>query len=119
MNPSLKIALGIVCAVIGAACLIGAICMVPFISASEAIIPAMFGAVGALFLWFAYCYDRCAGTTISLLILDNAEPVRFLLAILVPGALFRFPRAEPGKENGPQQALRAKGHKLDFHNSST
>ena len=54
----LKIGLGVVCFAIGAACVIGAICTLPFISASDAHIPAMFGAVGAMFLWFTYLLLR-------------------------------------------------------------
>ena len=39
IGSALKIALGVVCFGIGAACLIGAICILPFISASDAAIP--------------------------------------------------------------------------------
>jgi len=54
----LKIALGVVCFGIGAACLIGAICILPFISASDAAIPGMFGAFGAIFLLIAFLLLR-------------------------------------------------------------
>jgi hypothetical protein len=54
----LKIALGLVCFVIGAASLIGAISSFLFVSASDAHIPTMFGAVGAMFLWFTYLLLR-------------------------------------------------------------
>jgi hypothetical protein len=54
----LKIALGVVCFGLGAACLIGAICIVPFISASDAHIPAMFGAFGTMFLWITFLLLR-------------------------------------------------------------
>jgi hypothetical protein len=53
----LKIGLGVVCFGIGAASFIGAICMVPFVSGSDAI-PAMFGAFGAIFLLFAFLLLR-------------------------------------------------------------
>jgi hypothetical protein len=54
----LKIALGVVCFGIGAACLIAAICIVPFISASDAAIPGMFGTFGAIFLLIAFLLLR-------------------------------------------------------------
>jgi hypothetical protein len=54
----LKIALGVVCFVIGAACLIRAICILPFISASGAAVPGMFGAFGAIFLLIAFLLLR-------------------------------------------------------------
>ena len=54
----LKIAVGLVCFVIGAASLIGAISSFLFVSASDAHIPAMFGAFGAMFLWFTYLLLR-------------------------------------------------------------
>jgi len=50
----LKIALGVICFGIGAACLIGAICMLPFISASGAAAPGMFVAFAAIFLLIAF-----------------------------------------------------------------
>jgi hypothetical protein len=53
----LKIALGLVCFVIGAASLIGAIGSLLFFSASDAHIPAMFAAFGAI-LWFTYLLLR-------------------------------------------------------------
>lgn len=53
IGSGLIIALGIICFAIGAACLIGAICIVPFVSWSDAAIPATFGTVGAVFLLFA------------------------------------------------------------------
>ena len=55
---ALKIALALVCFGIGAACLIGAIAMLPFISASGAAIPGMFGAFGAIFLWITFLLLR-------------------------------------------------------------
>jgi hypothetical protein len=54
----LKIGLGVICFGIGAACLIGAICILPFISASDAAIPGMFGAFGAIFLLIAFLLLR-------------------------------------------------------------
>jgi len=54
----LKIGLGIVGFAIGAACLIGAICVLPFISMSDAAIPAMFGAFGVIFLSIAFLLLR-------------------------------------------------------------
>ena len=54
----LKIALGVLCFGIGAASLIGAISILPFISASDAAIPAMFGALGAVLLWIAFLLLR-------------------------------------------------------------
>jgi hypothetical protein len=51
---ALKIGLGVVCFAIGAACLIGAISIVFFISASDAAIPATFGALAAIFLVIAF-----------------------------------------------------------------
>jgi hypothetical protein len=44
MSIALKVALGILCFVIGAACVIEAIYTVPFVSASDAAIPATVGA---------------------------------------------------------------------------
>jgi hypothetical protein len=49
----LKIALVVVCFGIGAACLIGAVSVSIFVSASDAAIPATFGALGAIFLLIA------------------------------------------------------------------
>ena len=54
----LKIAFGVVCFGIGAACLIGVICMLPFTSASGAAIPGMFGAFAATFLLIAFLLLR-------------------------------------------------------------
>jgi len=39
---------------VGAASVIGVVCAVPFISASDAAIPATFGTFGGLFLWIAF-----------------------------------------------------------------
>ncbi|HXE05829.1 MAG TPA: hypothetical protein VN579_07575 [Bryobacteraceae bacterium] len=58
MGLVLKIGFGIVCFAIGAACLIGALCTLPFISASDAAIPGMLGACGAVFLWVAFLLLR-------------------------------------------------------------
>jgi hypothetical protein len=52
---ALKIALAFVCFGIGAACLIGAIAMLPFTSASDAALPGM---LGAMFLFFTYLLLR-------------------------------------------------------------
>ena len=54
----LKIGLGVVCFGIGAACLIGAISVLPFISASDAAIPGLLGAFGIAFLLFAFLLLR-------------------------------------------------------------
>ena len=54
----LKIAFGVVCFGTGAACLIVAICMLPFISASGAAAPGMFVAFAAIFLWIAFLLLR-------------------------------------------------------------
>jgi len=54
----LKIALGVVCFGIGAACLIVTVCMLPFISASDAAAPGMFGVFAATFLLFAFLLLR-------------------------------------------------------------
>jgi len=54
----LKIAFGVVCFGIGAACLIVAICMLPFVSAAEAAIPGAFGAFAAIFLLIAFLLLR-------------------------------------------------------------
>jgi hypothetical protein len=54
----LKIGLGVACFAVGAACSIGALCVLPFISASDAAIPAMFGASGAVFLLIAFLLLR-------------------------------------------------------------
>lgn len=60
MTPGLvlKIAFGVVCFETGAACLILAICMLPFISASGAAAPGMFVAFAAIFLWIAFLLLR-------------------------------------------------------------
>jgi hypothetical protein len=58
IGSALKIALGVVCFGIGAAGSIGTICMLPFISATGAAIPGMFGAFAGLFLWFAFLLLR-------------------------------------------------------------
>ena len=50
IGSALKIALGLVCFGIGAVGVIVTICMVPFISASDAAVPAMFGVFGVMFL---------------------------------------------------------------------
>jgi hypothetical protein len=55
---ALKIALAFVCLGIGTACLIGAIVVLPFISASDAVIPGLFGTLGAMFLWIAFLLLR-------------------------------------------------------------
>lgn len=66
IGSALKIGLGVVCFAIGAACLIGAICILLFISASDAAIPTMFGAFGAIFYRLLFCcYAGCAGTAAS------------------------------------------------------
>jgi hypothetical protein len=54
----LKIGLGVACFGIGAASVIGTVCILPFISASDAAIPAMFGASGAIFLLIAFLLLR-------------------------------------------------------------
>jgi hypothetical protein len=54
----LKIAFAIVCFAIGAACVIGAISLSFFVSGSDAAIPALFGAFGAMCLWIAYLLLR-------------------------------------------------------------
>jgi hypothetical protein len=58
IGSALKIALGMVCFGIGAASLIGAICSLLFVSASDAHIPAMFGTLGAMFLWISFLLLR-------------------------------------------------------------
>ena len=58
IGSALKIGLGVVCFAIGAACLIGAICMLPFISMSDAAVPGTFGAFGAIFLLIAFMLLR-------------------------------------------------------------
>jgi hypothetical protein len=58
IGSGLKIALGLVCFAIGAACLIGALCVLLFISMSDAAIPATFGAAGTVFLLFAFLLLR-------------------------------------------------------------
>jgi tellurite resistance protein TehA-like permease len=55
---ALKTGLGVVCFALGAACLIAAICIVVFISASDAAVPGMFAAFGAIFLLIAYLMLR-------------------------------------------------------------
>lgn len=55
---ALKIGLGVVCFAIGAACLIGAICILPFISVSDAAVPGTFGAFGGVFLLIAFLLLR-------------------------------------------------------------
>jgi hypothetical protein len=51
---ALKTGLGVVCFALGAACLIAAISILPFISVSDAAVPGMFGAFGAIFLLIAF-----------------------------------------------------------------
>ena len=58
IGSALKIGLGVVCFAIGAACLIGAICILPFISVSDAAVPGTFGAFGIIFLLFAFLLLR-------------------------------------------------------------
>jgi hypothetical protein len=58
IGKGLKIALGMVCFGIGAAALIGAICSLLFVSASDVHIPALFGASGAMFLWISFLLLR-------------------------------------------------------------
>jgi hypothetical protein len=58
IRTALKIALGMVCFGIGAASLIGGIGSLLFVSASDAHIPAMFGAFGAIFLWISFLLLR-------------------------------------------------------------
>ena len=58
IGTALKIALGMVCFGIGAASLIGGIGSLLFVSASDAHIPAMFGAFGAVFLWISFLLLR-------------------------------------------------------------
>ena len=58
IGAALKIGLGVVCFAIGAACLIGAICILFFISASDAAAPGMFGVFAATFLLFAFLLLR-------------------------------------------------------------
>lgn len=55
---ALKTGLGVVCFALGAACLIAAISILPFISVSDAAVPGMFGAFGAIFLLIAYLMLR-------------------------------------------------------------
>ena len=50
----LKIALGVVCFVLGAAGLMAAIGLIFFVDVAGAYIPAMYGAVGAILLWIAF-----------------------------------------------------------------
>jgi len=71
IGSALKIALGLVCFGIGAAGVIVTICMVPFISASDAAVPAMFGVFGAMFLWITFLlFDGCAGTMTNFKLMD-------------------------------------------------
>lgn len=58
LGLALKIGLGVVCFVLGAASLIAAICILPFISVSDAAVPGMFGAFGAIFLLIAFLMLR-------------------------------------------------------------
>jgi len=58
MKVALKVAFGLVCFGIGAASLIGAVCSLLFVSASDAHIPAMFGAFGAMLLWISFLLLR-------------------------------------------------------------
>jgi hypothetical protein len=58
MRVALKVALGVVCFGIGAACLIVATCTVFYISPSDAAIPGMFGVFGAMFLWNTFLLLR-------------------------------------------------------------
>ena len=55
---ALKTGLGVVCFALGAACLIAAISILPSISVSDAAVPGMFGAFGAIFLLIAYLMLR-------------------------------------------------------------
>jgi hypothetical protein len=71
IGSALKIALGLVCFGIGAAGVIVTICMVPFISASDAAVPAMFGVFGPCFNGLLFCcYDGCAGTMTNFKLMD-------------------------------------------------
>jgi len=64
MGFALKVAFGIGCFVVGAACVTGVVCTVPFIPASDAAIPATFGTFGRLFYGLlSGCCAKCAGTT--------------------------------------------------------
>lgn len=58
LGTALKIGFGLICFAIGAASLIGAISSALFVSASDAHIPIFFGALGAVFLWFAFLLLR-------------------------------------------------------------
>jgi hypothetical protein len=58
IGTALKIALGMICFGIGAASLIGGIGSLLFVSVSDAHIPAMFGAFGAIFLWISFLLFR-------------------------------------------------------------
>ena len=58
MGTALKIALGMVCFALGAASLMGAIGTFIFVSWSDAHIPALFGAFGAMFLWISFLLLR-------------------------------------------------------------
>jgi hypothetical protein len=55
---ALKIGLGVVCFALGAACLIAAISIVVFISASDAVIPGTFAGFGVIFLLIAFLMLR-------------------------------------------------------------
>jgi hypothetical protein len=57
-GAALKIGLGVVCFAIGAACLIAAISISFFVSASDAAIPGAFGALAAIFLVIAFLLLR-------------------------------------------------------------
>jgi len=58
MMAWLKIAVAVGCFAIGVASVIGAISLSFFVSASDAVIPAMFGALGAVLLWISYLLLR-------------------------------------------------------------
>jgi hypothetical protein len=61
IGSALKIGLGMVCFGIGAASLIACLSILVFISASDAAIPATFGAIAAIFLVTAYLLLRHVG----------------------------------------------------------
>jgi len=58
MTAWLKIAFAIVCFAVGAASIIGAVSLSFFVSGSDAAIPAMFGAFGAMCMWITYLLLR-------------------------------------------------------------
>ena len=58
IGTALKIGLGVVCFAIGAACLIAAISVSFFVSASDTAIPGTFGALAAIFLLIAFLLLR-------------------------------------------------------------